>query len=103
MLAHHAAHPPSLWCASLSAHVPAQEHEQGAHSMRQQLREQHEAVRALQGLLAAFQQEQQQSAEVRVTLSIKQSLATHIPHCPSAVQSTFFQKCVHAVFLFFCL
>jgi len=54
MLAHHAAHPPSLWCASLSAHVPAQEHEQEAHSMRQQLREQHEAVRALQGQLAVF-------------------------------------------------
>ena len=43
-----------------------QEHEQEAHSMRQQLRQQDEAVRALKDELAASQQEQQQSAEVSV-------------------------------------
>ena len=58
--------------------------------MRQQLREQHEAMRALKGQLAASQQEQQQLAEVRFTMSSNKPLATHIPHCPSAVQSTLF-------------
>lgn len=41
-----------------------QEHEQEAHSMRQQLREQAEAVHALKVELATSQQEQQQSAQV---------------------------------------
>lgn len=41
-----------------------QEYEQEAHSMRQQLRQQGEAVCALKDELATSQQEQQQSAEV---------------------------------------
>ncbi len=41
-----------------------QEHEQEAHIMRQQLRQQEEAVHALKDELATSQQEQQQSAEV---------------------------------------
>ncbi|DBB05309.1 TPA: hypothetical protein ACH3X3_010537 [Trebouxia sp. C0006] len=43
----------------------AQEHEQEAHSMRQQLREQAEAVHALKVELATSQQEQQQSAQAQ--------------------------------------
>ena len=62
--------------------------------MRQQLREQLEAVGALQGQLAAFQQEQQQSAEVTCNCPLKNALATHIPHCPSAVRSTIKSLCM---------
>ena len=50
-----------------------QEHEQEAHIMRQQLRQQDEAVRALKDELATSQQEQQQSAEVRSALQVEHS------------------------------
>ncbi len=76
-----------------------QEHEQEAHSMHQQLREQAEAVRALKCQLATSRQEQQQSAEVRYT--IKQTFG-NMPHCPSAVQSALCLNFVSTVFLFFC-
>ncbi len=50
-----------------------QEHEQEAHSVRQQLRQQGEAVRALKDELSTPQQEQQQLAEVWSALQVEYS------------------------------
>ena len=63
--AHITVHAVVLWnLGSVPMCRCVQEHEQEAHVMCQQLREQGEAVRALKYELSTSQQEQQQSAEV---------------------------------------
>ena len=63
-----------------------QEHEQEVNSMHQQLRQQEEAVRALEDELATSQQEQQQSAEVAAHQAFVQQVVCSfwcpVPHQP---------------------